>query len=348
MKTMYLSALLVTLLAVTGCQQRIGAPALKTPTVGFLLPDTYNSPDGMTPGPDGAIYLAMNNVSDPSHPAMIMRITAEDVLEEVYTLPPHPTTGVASPLGIAFGSDGHLYVADNQAFATEEPRQARLLRVNMDGGKATGCDVVATGFNMSNGVACYQDAVYVCETTIDKTYPLSSGIYRFELAELDPATPIEVTGLDDPHLEVTLKTVNEEHQVGANGVDIDDDGNLYVCNFGDAEVYKVTLDEKGLSTQQELLAKGKGIESTDGLHIGPEGDLWVADFLGNAVIRINPDSGKVTIVAKNDQTDGANGELDAPSECIRRGNRVYVSNIDLTYGPNETDDVHTISVIDLD
>ena len=56
---------------------------------------------------------------------------------------------------------------------------------------------------------------------------------------------------------------------------------------------------------------------------------------------------EVVIVAKNGQTDGANGELDAPSECIRRGDKVYVSNIDLTFGPNTTDDVHTMSIIEL-
>ena len=41
------------------------------------------------------------------------------------------------------------------------------------------------------------------------------------------------------------------------------------------------------------------------------------------------------------------GQLDAPSECIRRGKKVYVSNIDLTYGPNEADSHHSISVFEL-
>jgi len=45
--------------------------------------------------------------------------------------------------------------------------------------------------------------------------------------------------------------------------------------------------------------------------------------------------------------DGKGGALDAPSECIRRGNKVYVSNIDLTFGPNTADEYQTMSVINL-
>ena len=39
--------------------------------------------------------------------------------------------------------------------------------------------------------------------------------------------------------------------------------------------------------------------------------------------------------------------MDAPSECIRFGNVIYVSNIDLTYGPNESDKLHSISLFEL-
>ena len=55
----------------------------------------------------------------------------------------------------------------------------------------------------------------------------------------------------------------------------------------------------------------------------------------------------MTTIAKNGETDGKDGELDRPSEPCVRGNSVYVANIDLTYGPNTSDDVHTISVFEL-
>ncbi|MBI5687128.1 MAG: SMP-30/gluconolactonase/LRE family protein [Verrucomicrobia bacterium] len=330
-----------------GCECECGKAGLMKPRVGFMLPEKYNSPDGMTLGKDGCIYLAMNNVVLQQHPAKILRITPDDQLEEVITLPPQPDTKLASPLGVAFGSDGNLYVADCQAFCTKEPAKSRLLRVNMKDGKATGCDVVAVGLNMANGVAAKGDCIYVCDTTLNKETPMASGVYRFAIAELDAKNPLKVTGLGDPRLVVKLSTQNKEHPVGANGLDFDAAGNMYVCNFGDREVIKVVFDAAGKVQSQAVLAKDNGMESTDGLHCDAAGNLWVADFLGNAVVRIDSKSGAVTVVAKNGESDGADGSLHSPSECIVRGNKLYVSNINLAYGPHKSSKLYTISVIDL-
>jgi len=73
----------------------------------------------------------------------------------------------------------------------------------------------------------------------------------------------------------------------------------------------------------------------------------VADFLGNAVVKIDSKSGAVTVVAKNGESDGADGSLHSPSECIVRGNKLYVSNINLAYGPHKSSKLYTISVVDL-
>lgn len=330
-----------------GCECEHGKAGLLKPRVGFMLPEKYNSPDGMTLGKDGCIYLAMNNVVLPQHPAKILRITPDDKLEEVITLPPHPDTKLASPLGVAFGADGHLYVADCQAFCTKEPAKSRLLRVNMKDGKAIGCDVVATGLNMANGVAAKGDCIYVCDTTLNKETPMASGVYRFTISELDARNPVKVTGLGDPHLVVKLSTQNKEHPVGANGLDFDTAGAMYVCNFGDREVIKATFDANDKVKSQQVLAKDQGMLSTDGLHCDAAGNLWVADFLGNAVVKVDSKSGAVTVVAKNGESDGADGSLHAPSECIVRGNKLYVSNINLTYGPHKSSKLYTISVVDL-
>ena len=322
---------------------------LLEPAKMIALPDEFNSPDGMTIGKDGAIYLAINNVGDQSHPAKIGRIAADNSVSVFSDLPPHPETGKASPLGIAFGSDGNLYVADNQAFVTEDPGKSRLLRVNIKDGKAVGTDVVVTGMTMANGVSSHGDHIVVNDTAIDKTYPQKSGTYRFTVAELkegDGGKPIEVKGLDDPHLIVKLETQNKDHQVGANGVGFDSKGNMYVCNFGDAEVWKVTFKGNGEVASKALLCKGQGMECTDGLQVDADDHLWVADFLGNAIARICPE-GSVKIIAKNAPGDGKDGQMDAPSECIRHGKKVYVSNLDLTYGPNKSDSLHSISVFEL-
>ncbi len=340
--TLILSGIFIMLLTVQ-CRNKLKTPKL---AFGEPLPEKYNSPDGLTLADDNCIYLSMNTVNNFDYPAKILRITEDDQIEEVIKLPPHPETGVASPLGLVFASDGNMYVSDNQSFTTEKPGMSRLLRVNMDGKSARDCDVVAIGFHMANGITVRGDYVYVAETNLNVGKPHKSGIYRFSVVELKSETPIVVGGINGPHLITFFETKNEEHPVGANGVAFNSKGEMFVCNFGDAEVYKYIISENGDVVSQELFASGNGMESVDGMQIDKEDNLWIADFLGNAVVKITP-SGKVNILAKNGQTDGANGELDAPSECIRRGDKVYVSNIDLTYGPNTTDSVHSMSIIEL-
>ena len=342
--------LLLVLIAAAGCATRVKTAELYQPTA-IKLPDKYNSPDGMSLGKDGCIYLTMNNAGEDFkfvYPPKILRITPRDKIEEVTDLPKHPETGVASPLGNCWGADSNLYVCDNQMFATQKRGLSRIFRVNMERGKAKSVDVVANGMNMANGIVARGDCVYVTDSTLDTAMPMTSGVWRFTLSELNAAKPVNVTGLGDPHLVFTLKTKNPEHHVGANGIACDRKGNLYVCNFGDVEIWKVTLDAKDKVATSAVFAQGGGLESVDGLQYDALGNnLWVADFLGNAIACIPIKTGQITIIAKNAVSDGAYGELHAPSECIRRGNKVYVSNIDITYGPNKAHKIHSMSVIDL-
>jgi len=325
----------------------------ESPEIGFILQDKYDSPDGMTIGPDDYIYLSINSAGVDfkfKHPAKIMRISPDDELEEFAELPAHPMSKVASPLGLVFASDGNLYVSDNQAFAGGE-KASRLLQIKIKDGKPVSTGVVATGLHMSNGIAARDGYIYLNETVIDaEANPMISGVYRFKVSDLNPSKPIQVTGTDDPRFFLTIETHYEDdlHKVGANGIDFDSKGNLYVADFGEAEIMKVTLKDDGSVDQVTSLCKGKGLKSVDGFHIDSEDNIWLADFLGNAIARVCTCSGKVKIIAKNKPGDGADGSLDAPSECIRRGNKVYVSNIDITYGPNTADDIQTISIIDLD
>ena len=190
----------------------------------IVLPDEINSPDGMTVGKDGNIYLSINNVGDQSYPGKVGIIDANDKVSIFCDLPAHPKTGKVSPLGITFGSDGNLYIADNQAFVTNAPGMSRLLRVNIKDGKAVGSKVVATGLTMANGVSAYGDYVVVNDTAIDSEYPLKSGTYRFNIKQLAKRKkPYRVKGLKDPNLIVKLETKNKEQQVGANGVAYDEE-----------------------------------------------------------------------------------------------------------------------------
>jgi sugar lactone lactonase YvrE len=328
----------------TGCA--VGsASSLKTPRLGMDLSGQYKNPDGMTIK-DGEIWLSVNNTAS-GQASCIAKITKDDKVEKVIDLPLHPETGVCSSLGIVFASDGNLYVSDNQNLAGKGMGKSRLLRVVFESGKAVRAEVVAVGLHAANGIAAKGDSVFVNETTFGEGDPMDSGTYRFRLAELKADAPAKVDGtLKDSHVIFALKTRGPV-KVGANGLCFDGDGNLCVANFGDQEIWKISFDAAGAVKGSALFTKVACAESIDGMQYDGEGSLWFADFLGNAIIRVCATSGAASVVAKNPPCDGIHGELDSPSECIRLGNKVYVSNIDLTFGPHKADDKQTISIIDL-
>ncbi len=325
-----------------------GALAQGTPSIAVELPEQYNTPDGMAVGPDGDILLSCPNFGNPAHPAKILTIGKDDTLSEVITLPLHPETGSVGPLGVDAGADGNIYVADNQAFS-DETHKSRLLRVVMKDGKAVKCEAVVTGFIMSNAVACYGDSVYVTETKIDPAvYPLQSGVYRFKYSELKGAPIKLLPGGKDPHLITAIETKNKDWQVGANGLGFAADGAMFFANFGDCQLIKTVLDKDGKVVSQKVFAQGGGMQSCDGLKIHPKtGDIYIADFVGNAVHKVDAKTAKVTTLAQNGNTDGAGGALDKPSEVCIRGDKLYIANIDLTLGDNTYDAPHTISMLTL-
>jgi len=319
---------------------------LITPAIGVNLPEKCNTPDGMIVGPSNKIYLNCLNSNNPKYPGILVRITEDDKLEDVITYPGHPVSGKTGLLGLGYGRDGNFYAADNQTFfGAKNDGQSRLLRVVMNGEKALRVEIVAIGFNQSNAVECRDDAVYVTETCIDNTvYPMISGVYRIEYSEMGDK-PVKIS---DRHLVTTLKTYNKEWAVGANGMTFDDEGNMYVCNFGEKSVEKFVLDEKYNVVSRSVLAKGQGMESTDGMKYA-NGKLYIADFVGNALHEVDVKSGKVRTLAKNANNIGSEGGLlDKPSEPCVRGGKVYMANIDLEFGGNEYDPPHTISVIKMD
>jgi len=352
-KTMFVSLALAAVVGAGGCRMCCPcgdadqAYGQKQPRLLFDLSGRYTNPDGMTVR-DGVIYLAMNNLAS-GKSARIMRVTADDRLEDVVELPAHPETGVVSPLGIGFGADGNLYVSDNQSFAGKGLGKSRLLRVVFDGARAVRVETVAQGLNEANGLAVRGRAVYVCDTSFGTTAPHTSGVYRFTLDELSADKPVQVkAGKGDAHCILDFTTTGE-WPVGANGLAFDDAGHLYVCNFGDAVLWKATLDaaDRVTSFAPFCDAKPVGVRSLDGAQFDGRGNIWIADFIGNAIVRIPTRGGRAEIVARNAPGDGADGALDAPSECIRRGDKIYVSNIDLSFGPNTADARQTMSVISL-
>jgi len=333
---------------------------LTKPFKAIELGEAYPHPDGMTVNPKtGDIILAVPTIGDKGT-AWLLKIDADDNVSQYFELPAHPETGRVTPLGISFGPDGNLYVADSQCLGGNPNHKSRILRVVHENGKPVRSEVLVEGLVQANGLEIHGGKIYVAETQIDPSIvemPMTSGVFTFNIREFQTRAvrqPLLVAPYKrDPHFIFSFQTSdkdrNGEQKVGANGIGLAKDGTLYVANFGDKKVIEVKLDASGRNvvSSRDVNVGGPN-ESVDGLKVCPKGYIFFADYVGNAVWVLNPKNGKLVLIAKNALNPDADakkaGALDRCSEVCLRDGKLYVANIDL-----ETfqDSPHTISVIDL-
>ena len=323
------------------------------PQLFLSLPDACNTPDGMTLDPaTGNIILACPNFNDTKFPGILMKIDPSNKVSKFFDLPPHPETGKAGPMGLDFGPDGNLYVADNQYF-NDKNYKSRLIRVNIKDGKPVGADVVVDGFKLSNAVIWKGNDVYVSDTFFDlPDKPGASGIYRISLDEMAKGTVKLQPNATDPHLIAQFVTVpnHRKDPAGADGLTFDSKGNLYTGNFGNGVFSKITFDASGKVASNTVLVKSPEMPCVDGIFCDLKTDkIYVTDSERNAIHVVTPD-GKMTTLWMNDDTDGADGLLDQPCEPLLRGNELIIVNFDMPFPGLKNakfDKYHTISVIKL-
>jgi len=319
---------------------------LSSPKLLAKLPEICPTPDGMAMDAQGTIFLACPNYGDQTHPAVLMTIDRENRVRLFGRVPVHPETGVACPMGIAFGPDGDLYIVDNQGWVKPN-NHGRILRMKVQNGRPGPCAVVARGLSHPNGVRVHKGHVYVTHSMLPKQgdEPLVSGVYRFEVNDLGVRV---ANTLKDKNLLVTFKTLNMDVQYGADGLAFDSKGNLFVGNFGDATLHKITFDANGNVTSNTRWVKHECIKSIDGICTDAQDNIYVADFSNNAICVVSPEK-KVQVLAQSPDCDGSRGGLDQPGEPLIRGNEVIVSNFDMVTGPDKLNSGHdypyTLSVI---
>jgi sugar lactone lactonase YvrE len=326
---------------------------LKTPRLLVELPEYCPTPDGMALDRDGNIILACPNFADQSCPAVLMKIDRKadpaNRAQLFYRVPVHPETGFACPMGIAFGPGGDLYIADNQGWMKPNDK-GRVLRLRMKDGKPVDMTVVAHSMSHPNGIRIHKGHIYVTQSLLPEVSkkPMASGVYRFKLDDEN----IEVKNTqDDPNLLALFGTQNPGVQYGADGLVFDSKGNLYVGNFGDATLRRITFDGAGNVTSNRIFARDGCMKSIDGICVDAEDNIYVADFSNNAICVVSPD-GRVRVLAKSPDCDGSQGGLDQPGEPLVLGREVIVSNFDKVTGPDKLNSGHdkpyTLSVIALD
>ncbi len=310
----------------------------------MVLPDWISTPDGMTIDKDGNLILACPNFGDQTQPGCIARITPSGKISKWFDVSVNASSGVARPMGVEFGPDGSLFIVDNQGWTgnPESVNQGRILKVSFDAsGNIASTTEVAVGMEHPNGIKIKGSYAYVTQSSMtpvkDPSGKLVSAVYRFPL----DAKNIQVTNtLEDPNILATFVTQNPACQYGLDGLVFDKAGNLYVGNFGDGAISKITFNADGSVASNKIWAQDRdNLATTDGMCIDSAGNIFVADFNRNAIAKVTPD-GKISRIAQSPDSTGAKGELDQPGEPIVWNNMLLVSCFDMVTDDGKINSAH--------
>jgi sugar lactone lactonase YvrE len=292
----------------------------------------------------GNLILSCPNYAEDTMSGCVVKISKQGCVTKWFDVPVHPETGVARNMGIDFDKQGNVYLCDNQGWSGREDllNKGRVLKVTVDEeGNIQKSVVVAEHMEHPNGIRIMGSFMYVTQSYLHPVKrpdgKLTSCVYRFGLEEEN----IQITNtLEDKHLLITFVTENPDCQYGADGIAFDKEGNLYVGNFGDGEVHKISFTEDGKVKEDVIFAKdAEHLQSTDGMIFDDDGNLYVADFCANAIAKITPE-GKIERIAQSPDCTGVDGGLDQPGEPIVWNGKIIASCFDLVTGPDKVNLKH--------
>ncbi|MDR1612027.1 MAG: phage head-tail adapter protein [Planctomycetota bacterium] len=320
-----------------------------------LPPEYVATPDGMAIARDGDLVVACPNFGNQKLPGVIIRVDKNGNVRKWFDVPVNAASGVARPMGIDFDGKGNLYIVDNQGWTgnPESIDQGRIIKVEFDSlDNPVKFTEIAVGMEHPNGIKYRDGYVYVTQSSLgrvaDPSGKLVSCVYRFPA----DAKGIKVKNtLEDKWILLTVITENPEIQYGLDGLVFDKKGNLYLGNFGDGAIHKVTFNRDGGVKDEYVWAKdNRQLMTTDGMCIGPDGDIYVADFCPNAIARVDR-SGNIKRIAMSPDSDGSGGELDQPGEPIYWNGKLFITCFDMVTDDGKVNSAHqapyTIVSVDL-
>ncbi len=265
---------------------------------------SFNSPYGIAVDKSGNVYVAdtINN--------SIRKIGSAGA---VTTLAGSGSPGSADgagtaasfngPSGIAVDKSGNVYVADqrNNLIRMISPAGAvTTLAGSGSAGSANGTGKAAS-FNGPNGVAVDDDGVvYVADFGNNLIRKITSAGVVTTLAGSGSVGSDDGTGT-----AASFKY--------PNGVAVDGSGNVYVADFGNDRIRKITsagvvttLAGSGAAGSADGTGSAASFYSPDGVAVGGSGNVYVADTDNNSIRKITP-AGAVTTLAGRSGRGSANG-----------------------------------------
>ena len=355
---------------------RVPARLPHQPRLFANLPDYLHNPDGLTVSDDQkTVFMCCpnfngreNNEGPKKNGGFLVSFDIpyrDGTLNKLLEFPVLEETGQTGCMGLDFGPDGHLYVCDNQYFFNKD-HKSRVLRVLMDGKKATGeVQVVATGLKLANAIMWMEDKMLVSDTALDLEGKFGAGgIWSFTKDEAleagtgdNPAIALQPNGTD-PRLVIIeeVDDVGRHDGSGVDGITCTPDGTVYFGNFGDGAMYRAVFENPGKATVEKIHNGGEVFECCDGIFYDKRTDkVYINDSQANAIRAFKPvnagEKPNFELIWQNGDTDGAGGLLDQPCECVVIGRYMIICNFDWPFPGllnSNFDAPYTMSVITLE
>lgn len=192
--------------------------------------------------------------------------------------------------GVAVGPDGNVYVGDFGA-TLQQAGGANVYRIAPDG---SAIDVINDEFGGASGNAFGPDGqLYQSDVGRGKAHRIAMDGTRTLIAE-GMATPVGIAPIEGGGAFATNCVPNRIIEIDADG-------------------------------STEILAEGTPLNCPNGLAFGGDGALYTVNFRDDAMVRIDPENGAMTIVARI--PGGGNGHLGWANERFYvasfRGGRIY-------------------------
>ncbi|MDR2849884.1 MAG: hypothetical protein LBW77_04985 [Verrucomicrobiota bacterium] len=338
----------------------VAADAPFKPELFKTFGENVNVPDGLALDKQGNLYLSAPNYLNKDYPAAIMKRSAKSGVWSIFVQAlKNPATGLAAPMGLEFAEDGNLYYCDNQYFF-DKTYKSRIMRVVLDrDGEPLRIEPVVENIKLANAVRARGDAIYFTDTFFDLEGKNLGGVYRVPISAFKdrPARLLAKEQHErDPYFLGATETKVLPYRgdpAAADGMCFDGDGNIYTGNFGDGHFYILKLRPDGSYEKPQTLFNDPAVfPCCDGICYYPKKNwIIITDSERNAVRYWDIKAGTLGLLWANEDSDGADGQLDQPCEPLVWEDKLLIVNFDMSFPglKNQTNDaVHSLSVIQLE
>jgi sugar lactone lactonase YvrE len=229
-------------------------------------------PEGLTVAPDGTIHVGILSTGE------ILRVTPNGSVAKFAQI---PLPEGAILVGLAAADSTNVYAL---VFSNDENNG--VWYVSAHGASVSQVAQLPVG-SLPNGLVLDGTGHILVTDTI------GGRVFRVQ-----PTGEVEVWAADPSLLGNVDEIGPLGFPIGANGIVMAPDGDaIYVAVSEKARLVRIPINEDGSAGDVAVVAEDPALGGADGIDVGPEGAVYVAVNGQNQIAAVDPETGKVDVVA---------------------------------------------------